>query len=151
MRIKSKILEYGEYAPVYLITLDPTIMSDIEFNQLEVTANTNQTFMTGIKCVSPSANEKLKFMLDGNYKRLTGYIIIPYENKDEDVDRWWGADGGPISIYFDDVLKYRSPLIYGGDAPVFFEIDVSGCNMLHIDFTGYQWVFELAEIKLWKK
>lgn len=91
-------------------------------------ANSGQSYQHGIRfkvyrysTYTPS----VEYLLDQKYKTFKGTIVLPYNDKNHNVEK-------TVKIYGDDELLYTSPVIKAGSLPVDFKVDTTGMLKLKI-------------------
>lgn len=88
-----------------------------------------------------SLGSEIVYYLNGRYSSISGLWTICQTNRDT-------TDSNSFEIYADDTLVYTSPTLTGGDLPVTFETNISGCQKLRIVFTAGNGAGELGNISL---
>lgn len=88
------------------------------FNIAGLKYNKGLTF--GTDCINPY----IAYNLGSSYNRLTGY----FGTRDD------GYGSNKIIIYGDNRQLYESSMIAKGEVPVFIDVDITGVNLLKIQF-----------------
>ena len=119
--LKSAIVLYESYAPVYIANLD---YFDQEYDWYEVLEsdmdNLGNEYHNSIACRYLDNT----YILNGNYSRLCGTLYQRYEYREKDHN-------GHMEVYADGVLIF-SEKMSAGIYPINFELDVVNVNELRI-------------------
>ena len=76
-----------------------------------------------------------KYLLDKNFNKFKGTIFVPKHRKSS-YDGWDHKDPFHFYIYGDGKLLYKSPKMKSEHKPVNFDVDVSGVELLAINWHG---------------
>ncbi|MCL2416276.1 MAG: NPCBM/NEW2 domain-containing protein [Defluviitaleaceae bacterium] len=96
-------------------------MMDNEGNTYE-----NGGIFAGTTNVNRDNNHSITYLLDNQFSRFTGSIVLAHSSRD-------ATRNYRIEFYGDGILIHESMRITGGTRPIHFDIDVSGISELRIN------------------
>lgn len=141
-REAEPVSEDGYLLPDWLTDLEPiyetsgvNVRSDSSGKAIDGTTYSHYLF-------AYDEDEGIAYRLDGRYERITGLWTICYSDRDTDKEC-------SFRIYADDECVYSSPVLTGGDDPVYVDADLDGCTLLTIKFTGGTGQGEFGNVCLW--
>ena len=132
-----------EYKPVYLLNMDTYAESgyihvDTMYSYNTVVSakdvykdNLGNTYSWGMNRRVPNFSMSKSYMeyKVTQYNYLSGTLILNYETRSN-------TEAGYMRVYGDDVLIYTSPDICKGFEPLYINIDISGVDVIRIEFDG---------------
>ena len=129
----SRRKAFAENQPVLLKDLTPILGELIEINEMN-TDNYGEEHdnVMGSNYLSIHYNERSSksatYKLGGQYSRITGSFYKCWRYREY-------CNSGTLDIYGDEQLLYSYKHMGTGDAPIQFDVDIHGVDMLKIEFS----------------
>ncbi len=147
--LKAQLQKYRAMAPVWLDSLNYLTYHATYYQKSNVT-NLGTTLTHVLERDGfGSGPYEVVYAINGQYERFTGFFSVKYDNRST-------TQQGRFQVYADDSIIYTSPMLTGGMDPLWFDINIAGCQTLKIvldwdnyyDFINYRCCFFLGELQL---
>lgn len=120
--LNKALLDYKEYAPIYMIDL-PHLENTADKVYIDETFE--DKFNNTYKSSYALSKGRVQYFIEGNYSSFKASLACP-KNKEYDSFR----TSATVTIYLDGKKRYTSPYIEVSSRPVIIDLDITGTEII---------------------
>lgn len=129
--LQNKKTDLTERMPIFISDLDYFDMSgNISINRFsEMKDNFENKYSSNISFQGWFDAKYVEYLLNYKYSTFTGVVALPYEKRDSSY-------GAYFKILGDGILLFESERVTRGSRPQEFSLDISGIEILRVEYEG---------------